>query len=711
MSKFSLRLLLAMMLGVFALASCSDDGTTPPPPEQPDLTVKIDNLTRTELTFTVNSTTGVDYAYAIVPKGAFYTTAEAVFIHGEYAMMTNGTATITDLDFEGGKEYTLFVASRKINPYVYSELYSKDISTNLPYTEKATLEKIGLTDVTYHIEVPDGVAKMKHVVVKKADYEAIKSILAMYGGVNFSTYLKVFGHEITESATISLSKYSETSWQDPIHFHSGTDYYLLAGIVDDKGNIAEEDTQVVEFSTRRAGECPFDFNVTIETTSISAVANIVPDAGIESYRTASDTRTEFEYILTEGDASFRANIIGPWSDTSREHSGPSQLEITGLRPDTEYILGIVGFDKDLNEKVKTVYFTTGSPVGPKPEMEVTQTEHSTPAPWANAAVNIKAKNAVALTSGFFLKSAIDAKLAEGFSLLQLVQYNGVSSPAEEVQQALSPEGLTLEVKDLAPETEYIFAIVGTNEEYVSTVSSITFITEPMPQFGGEVRANMPGKYIASTTDATGAEVTFPVTISAGVNDATTSQYKNLNRLVCLGFGPADKFPFLSPEAIGGADANANYGPKWFIEFTQDGIIVPTAGFGADDLAWNSGVFDGNTTYFWAIGKRHSNGRDTDSSNLAFETEVSADGNTITVKSATNSFGNATYYPAMVAATSAWWFDDELFRCYSPVVLTRQPDNTSKTAPATLSVPRKYTIDLAQPKEKSARQTMSERLSK
>ena len=54
--------------------------------------------------------TGSDYAYAILPKGAFYTTAEAVFRHGEFAMMSQGTATINNLDFEGGKEYTLFVA-------------------------------------------------------------------------------------------------------------------------------------------------------------------------------------------------------------------------------------------------------------------------------------------------------------------------------------------------------------------------------------------------------------------------------------------------------------------------------------------------------------------------------------------------------------------------------------------------------------------------
>ena len=56
---------------------------------------------------------------------------------------------------------------------------------------------------------------------------------------------------------------------------------------------------------------------------------------------------------------------------------------------------------------------------------------------------------------------------------------------------------------------------------------------------------MPGNYMARTTDENGDEVTFPVTITTGVNDATTASYASVNRLVALGFGPADKFP-MSP---------------------------------------------------------------------------------------------------------------------------------------------------------------------
>ena len=118
-----------------------------------------------------------------------------------------------------------------------------------------------------------------------------------------------------------------------------------------------------------------------------------------------------------------------------------------------------------------------------------------------------------------------------------------------------------------------------------------------------------------------------------------------------------------------------------------------------------------TAYMWAIGYRPDSGRPADSSTLAFDVEVSEDGNTLTVKAGTNSFGNAVYYPAMAAATSLWWTDEELFRCYSELVLTRQPDNSARAFSGKFVMPKKYTIKVGQSKEKSTYLNMCERLSK
>lgn len=61
--------MLLALLGAFAFTSCSDDETTPPPPEKPEVDVRIDHLSRTELTFTVSSEPGTDCAYVVLPEG------------------------------------------------------------------------------------------------------------------------------------------------------------------------------------------------------------------------------------------------------------------------------------------------------------------------------------------------------------------------------------------------------------------------------------------------------------------------------------------------------------------------------------------------------------------------------------------------------------------------------------------------------------------
>lgn len=105
----------------------------------------------------------------------------------------------------------------------------------------------------------------------------------------------------------------------------------------------------------------------------------------------------------------------------------------------------------------------------------------------------------------------------------------------------------------------------------------------MPQYDGNgVRAKLPGKYTATTKDVTGQNVTFPVVIATGVNETTEKAYHDKNRLVVLGFAPSG-VEYASPETLlanGWAssqdEADANYGPKWFIEFNKGNAISTSA---------------------------------------------------------------------------------------------------------------------------------------
>lgn len=146
-------------------------------------------------------------------------------------------AEVTTLDVEGGKKFDIYVAVRRINPYVYSEVKKVDLNTDLPYNDLVTLDRVGKTDFKYHVEFPEGVTSMKHVVIKKTDYEAIKNILAMFGTVTYETYLKVFGHPLSESTDIEHDKFAEYGFSEDIHIHSGTEFILMAGVPLEDGNI------------------------------------------------------------------------------------------------------------------------------------------------------------------------------------------------------------------------------------------------------------------------------------------------------------------------------------------------------------------------------------------------------------------------------------------------------------------------------------------
>lgn len=217
MHKVLTRIVMPLAVAGYALTSCSDDDNSTFTPTPPSLSVNVSEVQRTYVNFAIQSATGVDYAYQVVPLGQPAPTAEEIFANGKSGILENGAATIKAIDVEGGNEYTVYAAVRKINPYVYSDVVSTEVNTDIPFTNIVTLDKVGYTDFTYHVEMPADCEKLKHVVIKKADYEGIKSILAMFGEVTYPTYLKVFGKTITESQNVTLDKYDVNGLNDDIH--------------------------------------------------------------------------------------------------------------------------------------------------------------------------------------------------------------------------------------------------------------------------------------------------------------------------------------------------------------------------------------------------------------------------------------------------------------------------------------------------------------
>lgn len=697
MYKFLTHVLPAVVLCGATFVSCDDDKTPEPEPiTPPTYSVEVQDIQRTQATFTITSTEATDYAYAICEKeDEPVTDAESLFETGTTGMLEEGKATITTTDIEGAKEYVIYSAVRRINPFIYSEVKVTPLSTDIEYTELVTLNKVGTRTVDYHVEYPEGAVKVKHLVVKRADYEDVKRLIGSLGEINERLYLETFGHVTTETVDHHSEDIEYNVFGDTYsHIHPGTPYLLLGGVANDKGKIAEEDFQMVEFDTRKSDEAPYDIEVSITTTSTTANILIKPAPEFVEYRMVTGTRAEFYYDCAGDKVRERNLVIGFWDDSknvpTRIYKGTREVVLQGLVPNTDQIVAIIGFDALGREKYVYHEFATGDPVGPKPDLTVTEVEPEVIAPWSTKAFQVKTSYAAELRAGFWFKSAIDQAINNGSSLANIIVNNAPTCSDAQLAQSMTEDGVIFEASNLQPMTEYVFAVYVRNEEYVTAVESIAFTTDELPKVGGQMRKNMPGKYIASTMvlddDDNELTVTFPVTITTGVDEATTAQYDGQNRLVALGFGPESEtgLTYKSPtdlvsEGMDMEEAINKYGPKWFIEFASDTeCYIPASRADRQSGAWLWSMCQdgGKDIYMMGIGTHPNTGRDLTAYSEKFPIEVSADGKTVTIKGVVEASGS-TYYPYMIIPATGWGKPTEYFRSYSDITLTKQDDTESK----------------------------------
>ena len=285
-----------------------------------------------------------------MPAAETIADAEALFERGPVHYFEGEKTAKVDLnDLVGDTEYNLYVAVRNINPLVYSDLASEVIDTHVPYTEMITLESVGLTSFSYHIMKPEGVAKYKHVCLSKSDYDYIVSLI----GSSLHAYVSAFGAEATEDQTYNF----DTTFFDIVDFrqdiYSDMEFIIIAGEVDENGQVAESAVKSLLFKTKKAGVAPYDFEVSVGNIgSMTADIAIEPEEGIERFRYLVASRADFDYTAFEGEASVRRMIIGHWDDLTNESTKAITVNATGLKPNTEYQVGIVGFTTSRRESLQ-----------------------------------------------------------------------------------------------------------------------------------------------------------------------------------------------------------------------------------------------------------------------------------------------------------------------------------------------------------------------
>lgn len=568
-----------------AVTSCGPKTPDPEPePTAPVASITVSDLSRTSITFKIASDAPGDYAWAIVPAGQTIETAEVLFgpDYNNGMFDDSNIATVTYNQLEGNKEYTLYYAVRKINPYVYSEIKSEDVSTVFGYEDMITLEKATPTAVSYHIEMPEDAKAYRHMIVDYNDFLYFNALV----GATHDSYLSAFGLGADKSQTFEYEWKQMDGWDNyATYFYSDTKYLILAGkseTTDIDSQISAADIKVYEFTTPKAEECPYDVEIAVsDITSISAKVTLTPEEGVDKYRAFIMSEADYESFLFEGEEMVRRAVIGPWDDTSTEFDSLQEFNLEGLVPETDYYVCIVAFDKDMREVYIEDVFTTTEPTGPAPEIETTAIE--TEEPWNSAAVSLKIRNASSAIAFVHTKYAIDQVLNapgnEDLTMDVVIRNNGVTLTGDVFSKALTDEGAHLMFSNLSPNTEYVYAIMATNIEHTSTVHVYNFTTSSEPVVETGLFGKLKGEYTAQITDVYGVPHTFDVTITDGVNDATRESYKAQNILVCLGFDPCG-VEYHSPQDLldkGWAkteeEANRNYGPKWFLEIDENDKIT------------------------------------------------------------------------------------------------------------------------------------------
>lgn len=698
-SLFHIAIVLTGFVFLCFLTSCNetekpDNGKDPEPVviTAPSIEVAIGEVNRTSVTFELSSDEADEYVYRL-REYRYSGSAADLFeaeesITGHFDQSRKQTITLDGL--EKDNNYRLYAASRRSrDTLLYSEVKEIEFSTEIPYTDFITLDGNTVNSVQYHIEKPEDATLYRHLIVDELDFIFFENVV----GATYTSYLDSFG--ITEKASkdILVDEYFVDLYGYVTNIFSDMGYVIIAGWGNEE-KMTEANTEHLVFRTPEAGQLDVDIQIdaqNIQSTTAEVIINL-PETGVDRYRVYVISEKDYQSALLEGEEMVRRYILGNWSDTSNEYHESMSFDVNGLVPNTRYHVGLIAFDEAMNEKMMDYVFETSDPVLPLPEFEIEVKDNATP--WNKVVLGVKIINSAVSAKCFVAtRSAYEEALGrEGVTMESIIYANGVPFTESQMYNA-TKNGIDLTYTNLSPMTEYVFGVMATNEESMSGYEVFFFTTDKAPSVDSEYKDLLPGEYTATAVNQYGEEVSFDITIAKGVNEATTQRYQALNRLVCLGFAPTG-VEYNSPEDLlekGWAsnidEANQNYGPKFYIEFNQDGSITtgvpPTYDNGDSYLDEPMANFNGTT--LWFEGLYTDPGDDyIYRTPFAHPIEVLDNGNTLIIKPCKKynpwSEKEYTYYPGVYRGEDWAYGGDSPFYAQGgdgTITLTRKTEDASQ----------------------------------
>ena len=507
-----------------------------------------------------------------------------------------------------------------------------------------------------------------------------KAELDIYG-VTTNQYLEQFGIPglNANSYTWIDGNYYDSTY--PMSVKPDRDYILAAVETDADKNIVGDITYTLEFRTPPTATSEAGVQTVFsDITSTSVKISTTPDSSVKSYYVYVRDKAWYDSIISGYGESMLMTLIKYPSAGSWYLSGNNTDTWSGLIPSTEYCIGVLAVDNNDAEKLEILNFTTSQASGLTPDVNAILTPHSTKG-HNTLTLNITAENVATLYYAFTTDADIKEELNKGYSIAELAKNRGAQLSAEQIAMLTSGAGVNIEFDNLWRSTDYTCLVCGISAEQLETSASITTTTEPEPiptrvesdlfeSLVGEWEISyefMDYNYLPQVIEGA------VVRIAAGVDDASTQEYRSLNRLVILDYPfqadwATNPIPSLLPEDLcaytywkeNKSLAYRDYGPKFFLEIDANGnITIPTA--------------QNYNFYGWSDNVMQFYGCDYDNLMTApatFPVTLSEDGNTLTIKAhvAGPEFDNGVYRPAVFMKASD---GDKMWNAaITDIVLTR-----------------------------------------
>ena len=653
----------ALIASVMFVVGCEPDNPTPEPTpsEKPQITLTAGEITAESFTFEVSSNTVGTLGYAVVAKGYTNPTIDEIFARNSMDIEQKTTITVDNLN--GETEYTLFAVLRAKNDGVLSSPQKLAFTTASDDSNNPIkIKNIGYDNVSFSIELSGNIL-----------FQCIDKASLEYYNQTVESYFSTEGIAIRENGPIEVEWINGGRYNEyETRMREDSEYYIIASRSDGSTPYPNIVGDIYVKKFRTLSKPSSNETITAELSNITSTSvqiKTTPSSAVSEYWVWVRSVADYEFYFANGGSAIIKSLIqrndsGSWKLTSANNA-----ICEGLTPNTDYYCITYLKDNKGSDALTTIPFTTTDKVLAAPEITMSITK---PAENAHNTLNLNlySEGATSVKVVFRTTPELMERRSEPNSYDDEYIASNMGTPlsAEQVA-AVASTGLTIKMENLWPEVEYTALVIVENAEKTATVKATTAYTAaqaPAPRVESELFTSLLGEwrltYDLVQENLVEARVSEIVTIAQGVDEKSSTDYRNQNRLVILGFPfevtaggqyepvavytPAEllekrpKYYSYSPNLV-----YRDYGPKIFLEIGEgDTLSIPSSNtcplFNWHDMG----------AYYFVGGDFDARG----AAPATFPVTLSADGNTLAIGAchAGAEFFNGIYLPSVYLDNSA-----------------------------------------------------------